>query len=99
MKQYGSPEGHIAAIIERAAGALRDKYLRGQEEHGGQLWRKPCLGRAYEEVLDLMIYLDVVQEHIQAIVEIAESGLAGRASPMDALRDILSILKGDESTL
>lgn len=97
MKQYGSPEGHIAGIIERAAWALREKYLRGQDEHGGQLWRQPCLERAYEEVLDLMIYLDVVREHIRAIEERAESALAGGASPRDALRDILSIIKGDES--
>ena len=51
-----------AVLISRQAQQLiHDKYLRGQREHGGDLFRKPVLGEAIEEMVDGLTYLLVEQ--------------------------------------
>ncbi len=51
-------EAHLARIKSEVMADLDAKYRGGEAEHGGNLWEKPgMLERAYEEALDLCIYL------------------------------------------
>lgn len=51
-------EAHLAQIVREVGADLDAKYRAGQAEHGGDLWLKPgMLEAAYEEALDLCIYL------------------------------------------
>ncbi len=56
-------EGHLARVKTRLMADLDAKYRDGQDKHGGELWLKPgMLENAYEEVLDLAIYLLTAME-------------------------------------
>lgn len=56
-------EAHLQRIQTRLAKDLDAKYRAGQEHHGGRVWEKPgMLEAAYEEVLDLAVYLLVLLE-------------------------------------
>lgn len=55
-------EAHLARIVAGVSTDIAAKYRKGQEEHGGQLWRKPnLLTEARNEALDQLTYLDAVQ--------------------------------------
>lgn len=55
-------EAHLAKLISGVSSDLDAKYRHGQEEHGGQLWRKPrLLTEARNEALDQLTYLDALQ--------------------------------------
>lgn len=42
------------------------KYLRGQAEHGGQLWQKSgLLDMAIDEAIDQVIYLLTLREQLR----------------------------------
>lgn len=57
---------HIASILKWFQQALTDKYIVGQEEHGGQLWKKPgALQNATEEVLDLVTYQATAKDQLR----------------------------------
>lgn len=93
FKEYISPEQHIEAIIEAWAGCIRRKYLRGQEEHGGRLWRKPCLDRLLEEIDDLVVYASVLQDHLLAIEGIARAAVHYEIDPREACEVIVNIIE------
>ena len=38
-----TPEDHMKACMKAFGTAWREKYMKGQKEHGGKLWRKQCL--------------------------------------------------------
>lgn len=90
--KYRSVREHVQAISGRVGKAIKRKYMRGQREHGGELWRKPCAYRAYEEALDLIVYLDVVQEHLESIGLIATKALSGKIPRERALQMIYNIV-------
>ncbi len=49
---------HLRQIQRQVMTDLRRKYLKGQKEHGGNLWQKPgLLDEAINEALDLVVYL------------------------------------------
>ena len=51
-------DAHVERIVARLSADIRAKYEAGQQHHGGNLWEKPgMLEQAYEEVLDLAVYL------------------------------------------
>lgn len=51
-------EAHLQRIKDAVGADLDAKYRAGQHEHGGNLFEKPgMLEAAYEEALDLCIYL------------------------------------------
>lgn len=54
--------------------AVREKYERGQREHGGDLFRKSVLPHLVEEVVDLVVYVAVLQEQITKIEMLCELG-------------------------
>ena len=56
-------EAHLTRIVGQVTHDIREKYERGQAEHGGNLWLKPgMLDKAIEEVLDLAVYLYTMRE-------------------------------------
>ncbi|MHA1952162.1 MAG: hypothetical protein ACW987_20150 [Candidatus Thorarchaeota archaeon] len=44
---------------------LHSKFWSGDKEHGGKLWRKPCLPHLREELIDAITYLAVVEDQMQ----------------------------------
>lgn len=47
---------HASQIAEKVGDFMFIKYLAGQKEHGGLLWRKNLIPHIQEEILDLAIY-------------------------------------------
>jgi hypothetical protein len=75
-------EMHPYWIDEWFGTQLREKYKRGQEQHGGNVAYKRVLNHITEEVVDTVVYLAVLQEQMQLIADIANYSLTlGRISP------------------
>ena len=48
---------HVESIIARCSEWIYSKYAMGQQEHGGDLWRKDIMPKAIlEEAIDLVVY-------------------------------------------
>lgn len=59
-------EAHVSRILTRFNAALRAKYEKGQQEHGGNLWQKSgMIDFAIEEVIDLAVYLYTLKEQME----------------------------------
>jgi hypothetical protein len=57
---------HLDGIVKELTADLRAKYVKGQEEHGGNIWEKPgMLDHAIEEVLDLAVYLYTLKRQLR----------------------------------
>jgi len=51
-------EAHLATLKIEACALMDAKYRAGQQEHGGNLWKKPgVLDMAIHEAVDLLVYL------------------------------------------
>lgn len=61
---YPTPLAHAEDILNTFFIDAKNKYLAGQIEHGGRLWRKPVLPMLYAEVLDLPIYLLTLMDQV-----------------------------------
>lgn len=48
---------HLDFIIKNTADKMRAKYIKGAQEHNGDLFDVDCLEEALDEVIDLMVYL------------------------------------------
>jgi len=63
-KKYGQnltqeQQIHIESIILRFSENAYEKYVKGQQEHGGDLWTKGNIAtELYNEGLDIVIYSD-----------------------------------------
>lgn len=59
-----SPENQQFVIdnIESFAYRAVDKYVKGQKEHGGNLWDRDCLAESIQENIDLFWYLAAEKE-------------------------------------
>jgi len=54
---------HLERLITYLEDRLTDKYVKGQEEHGGALWEKDgLLDMAIDEAIDLCVYLITMKE-------------------------------------
>ena len=74
--------------------AWRDKYMKGQEEHGGKLWRKAVLPFMGDEVLDFVSYFGVLAPQLKRVEEILEEGQNGGTNQaFDAIGRALNILR------
>lgn len=70
---------HARSVVHRVSKEVETKYLGGQEAHGGKLWEKAGIVRnAREEVLDLIVYTDVLKEQLQGVLD--EIGLILRGT-------------------
>lgn len=64
---YKTDEDHAEALVNTIAEELDAKYEAGMAEHGGHLWRKPLLGHAIDEVLDLAAYLYTLRDQMEEV--------------------------------
>lgn len=57
---------HRERIVAEFTAEFREKYNRGQREHGGNFWLKDgVLDFAIEEALDLVAYLFTLREQMR----------------------------------
>jgi len=77
-------EAHLERIIELFKYRVSAKYLKGQGEHGGNLFEKANLPFLLEEVLDHVVYAFTLEEQINEAIlllqESDETDLAARAA-------------------
>lgn len=58
-------QAHLDQIVSELTQDIRAKYIKGQAEHGGNIWEKPgMLEHAIEEVLDLAVYLYTLKRQL-----------------------------------
>jgi len=94
---------HLGQIVGECVDDLVDKYTLGQKEHGGRLWRKPCLPRLKDEALDMIVYVYTLDEQHCAAMELLEQARTLYDEPghgMDEVMDLVSrafniLLKGN----
>lgn len=95
-----SPEHelHLKALLETFSKDLTAKYRRGQAEHGGALWLRPCWSDAMQEVVDLVAYLYTHRIQLGAIADLALAGCTDDSLAASLAREncrkILHILQG-----
>ena len=53
---------HLRYVVREAGRRIREKYIRGQKEHGGDLWTRDLLEEAINEGIDLLVYLLTLKE-------------------------------------
>jgi hypothetical protein len=79
---------HLTRILNYLSSAITDKYHRGQQEHGGQLWRKAgMLAHAEAEMLDLCVYIPTLRDQLTEVQTMLQHGAMEEAR--DALARIL----------
>ena len=91
-------ELHLKAILETFAKDFSSKYRRGQEEHGGALWLRPCWSDAMAEAVDLVAYLYTHRIQLGAIADLALAGASDESLAASLAREncrkILQVLQG-----
>lgn len=56
---------HLASIQEKATDLIGQKYTKGVEEHGGNLWeKKGLIDMAIDEAVDQIVYLLTLKEQL-----------------------------------
>lgn len=59
-------QNHLDSIIKEFSESVTTKYIKGQQEHGGNLWLKSGLiEMALEEVYDMAVYLITLREQLK----------------------------------
>lgn len=66
-----TPEEHATEVAQDFAQACRRKYMKGQDEHGGRLWRKPCWKFFEDEAVDIWVYFHVIREQLWKAIQIS----------------------------
>lgn len=64
-------EEHLLTVIEEFAELVDEKYRRGQEEHGGNLWdldQIDLLDNAVKEAIDQVVYLITLRNKLKGMV-------------------------------
>jgi len=70
LENITTPEDHMDALMTTFEAAWREKYMKGQAEHGGRLWRKSTLAFMGEEVLDFVSYFGVLAPQLKRVEEL-----------------------------
>jgi hypothetical protein len=84
-----SPEkkAHLKQNVRRMQKLQISKYVKGQVEHGGQMWKKTgMLHAALEEVADLANYLPTIELQIAKALRLIKAG----KDPLPILEGLLS---------
>ncbi|NBT36531.1 MAG: hypothetical protein EBT03_13520 [Betaproteobacteria bacterium] len=91
-------ELHLASILEAFIKDFSKKYRRGQAEHGGALWMRPCWSDAISEVIDLVAYVYTHKVQLAVIADLALKGAndssVAAADSRAACVKILQVLQG-----
>ena len=89
---------HLATIVKDLANDVSAKYIKGQIEHGGALWRRPVWKDAWDEILDLCTYMHTLKLQLGVIADLALQGASddsvAASSSREACRQILAVLHG-----
>lgn len=68
-----TPQEHKDQLINNFSTEYVNKYNKGQEEHGGNLWEKPSMIRnAKDEVLDQWSYISVIESQIKEAIALMD---------------------------
>jgi hypothetical protein len=68
-------EAHLAGIKSGFCVAVDAKYRKGQQEHGGNLWKKPGLfPMLAEETLDFVVYARTLEQQLRDVLQHIEDG-------------------------
>lgn len=68
-------ETHLAGIKTTFCAQVDDKYRRGQQEHGGNLWTKPGMfPMLAEETLDFVVYVKTLEQQLREVLAHIEDG-------------------------
>ena len=60
-------EAHLASLKVEACALMDAKYRAGQQEHGGDLLKKPgVLDMAIAEAVDLVVYLLTLRQQLES---------------------------------
>lgn len=63
-----TPEQHAERVASEAHSLIVEKYVRGQREHGGELWRKQgIIDMAIDEAVDQVIYLLTLRDQLRGL--------------------------------
>lgn len=89
---YGA-QAHIMATT--FGGLLKKKFLKGAEEHGGDLHNKPCLKFMQDEILDIATYHYALQQQLDDCVFRLQRAIAycheeHTCKEMEAIKNILT---------
>jgi len=91
-------ELHLQAVLEAFVKDASRKYRKGQEEHGGALWMRPCWSDLLQEVVDLVFYSYTHKIQLATIADLALAGAAddsvAAAKSRESCVKILRILQG-----
>jgi len=91
-------EKHLAMILADLGRDVSKKYRKGQEEHGGALWRRPVWKDAWDEILDLSVYMHTMRLQLGVIADLALQGASDEslcaAQSRENCRQILAVLQG-----
>lgn len=95
MIYYCDAEAHITYINTVVNEEITKKYLAGDKEHGGKLWRKPIMYFMGEEITDLNVYwqtLKVQWEDVLLLVYAAYTNKDCSSEVRDILDKALNVL-------
>ena len=91
-------ELHLASILESFVKTASKKYRKGQEQHGGALWLRPCWSDLMEELVDAVFYAWSHKVQLAVIADLALKGAEDKtvaaADAREACVRILQILQG-----
>jgi hypothetical protein len=88
---------HLTEIQFTLHHRLTDKYERGQQEHGGNLWEKPALPELIHEVTDLVTYVVTLEGRLRDLLSTVK--LAQVAVMAGHKEDALALLLDVDQTL
>tara|TARA_R110000824_G_scaffold306747_1_gene494263 strand:- start:423 stop:707 length:285 start_codon:yes stop_codon:yes gene_type:complete len=72
--RFQSPSEHIVSIVKWLGGVMAEKYHRGQQEHGGELWTKPgAMKNLEEEILNLPVYYKTAKDQLSQMASEGKS--------------------------
>ena len=98
MSMSPEHEKHLAGILADLVKDVSAKYRKGQDEHGGALWRRPVWKDTWDEVLDLCTYVHTQRLQLSVIADLALRGAADESvaasDSRESCRQILAVLHG-----
>jgi hypothetical protein len=66
---------HVSQCVKRVSDLQIRKYIAGQKEHGGKMWKKTGLLHAsLEEIADLANYLPTVEQQLLKAIKFIKAG-------------------------
>jgi hypothetical protein len=70
-----TPEDHMNRISAWFTLFMQAKYEAGQKEHGGKLWRKNVVHAMKDEVIDMVVYFEVLEGQYRKAVQELEHAM------------------------